>query len=386
MVRTTTEAATEELAYDRVSYDLVDDGVEDGAAVTIEYESPYSGTVVEVDAVATDVGATCVTVELEDGRVWGVFGGSIRTTESSRRASGSVDAKNGRTVGYVESLTFTVEREVATDGGRDVAPEYEEDRVEADEDDLSYSRYSGLSFRDDSRRTDGGKTAIEFEYTTSHGNTKVVRAINPTSLSSFQTDKFPDTVDLESVEVFTFHDDGDGYAYSDDGRLWSYGDDHDYHLIGDVDAVYRVDLPEAAPVTGAVQEGVEVTVHYRSKRSGNLKQITLEDVSVDWEGDRVRGYHARRDRDVEVEAVYERSVVSKSYRGGDREVGKCARIDFPAGHSFDVDVRGLADDDVDTLPKNTELTTAEAIEEAVASRLGDTATDVDVTHDGRIDD
>jgi len=117
MVRTTTDdaTATESLEYDRVSYDLVDDGVEDGTPVSIEYVSPHSGTVVEVDGVATEVRAACVTVELEDGRVWGVFGGSIRTTENSRRASGTVDAKNGQTVGYVESLTFTVERDVATD-------------------------------------------------------------------------------------------------------------------------------------------------------------------------------------------------------------------------------------------------------------------------------
>lgn len=374
MVQTT--AATEELAYNRVSYDVVDDGVEAGAAVSIEYESPYSGTVVEVEGVATDVGATCVTVELEDGRVWGVFGRTIRTTENSRRASGTVDAKNGREVGYVVSIAFTVERDVATDGGRDFAAEYDERRVEADPVDLSYNRTRGLCFAGDSRRKDAGQTAIEFEYTTSHGNTKVVRALQATKASSFDARRFPDDVDLEDVEAYTFHDGGDGYAYTDDGRLWSYGADHAYRPVGDVDAVYRVDLPEAAPVTGAVQDGVEVTVWYRSKRSGNMKRMRLEDVSVDWEGDRVRGYHARRDRRVEAEAVFDRSVTTQGKR--EEEVGKCARIDFPAGHRYTVDAVGVTDDHAANV--------CDAIEEAVESRVGGADVDVDVTHDGRIDD
>jgi len=267
-----------------------------------------------------------------------------------------------------------------TDEGEFAEP-YEEHRVEVDEDDLTHSRFRGLTLVDDSRRKSSGKTAIEFEYTTRHGNPKVVRALQATSASSFDRDRFPESADLDGVEAYTFHDDGDGYAYTDDGRMWSYGDDRTYRVVGDVDAVYRVDLPESAPVTGAVQDGVSVTVQYRSNRSGNMKTIRLDDVDVDWEGDRVRGYHARRDRTVEVEAVYERSVVSKSYSGGDREVGKCARIEFPAGHTYTVDVEGVADDEVDDV--------AGVLKQSLASDLEaitDNDVAVGVTHDGRIDD
>lgn len=259
------------------------------------------------------------------------------------------------------------------------ADEYEEDRVEADVDDLSYSRFSGLAFVGDSARDGGGKTAIEFAYTTSHGNTKVVRALQTTRSTSPNTvDRFPADAPLDDGNAYTFHDDGDGYAFTDaDGRLWGYGDDHQYRALGDVDDVYRVDLPEAAPVTGAVQDGVTVTVHYRSKRSGNMKTIRLDDVSVDWEGDRVRGYHARRDRRVEVDAVYERSVVSQSAKGGDREVGKCARIDFPPGHTYTVDAYGVTDGRADDV--------ADRIRDVFDPSFGDDV-DVEVTHDGRIDD
>jgi hypothetical protein len=255
-----------------------------------------------------------------------------------------------------------------------IAAEYRERRTEVDADDLQYSRFTGLSFVDGSRRDDAGKTAIEFEYTTSHGNTKVVRAIQPTRASSFDADRFPSDVDFDSVSAYTFHDDGDAYAYTDDGRLWSRGDS--YRCVGDVDAVYRVDFPESAPVTGAVQDGVSVTVHYRSKRSGNLKTMRIDDVSVDWEGDRVQGYHARRDRTVEVRAVFERGVVTKGSR--EEEVGKCARIDFPAGHAYTVDVYGVADDDADSVH--------DSIESVVSKAVGVDDRDVDVTHDGRIDD
>jgi len=254
------------------------------------------------------------------------------------------------------------------------APEYSEIRVEADAADLAYARFGGLSFINDSARDGGGKTAIEFEYTTSHGNTKVVRSLQATKASEHDTECFPDDADLEGVSAFTFYDGGDGYAYTDDGRLWSYGADHTYRCVGDVDAVYRVDLPEAAPITGAIQGDVDVTVHYRSTRSGNMKQMRLEDVSIDWEGDRVRGYHARRDRTVEVEAVFERSVTTKGTR--EVEVGKVARIDFPAGHRYTVDAYNVPDDDAGRVHA--------AVEEAV--RMVEDDYDADVTHDGRIDD
>lgn len=91
-------------SYDRVSYDVVEDGAETGDRVELRYYSPYSDTEVEVAGTITHASATCVTVELDDGREWGVFEGSIRTTENSRRASGEVRPANGRPVGSLREL------------------------------------------------------------------------------------------------------------------------------------------------------------------------------------------------------------------------------------------------------------------------------------------
>jgi len=261
------------------------------------------------------------------------------------------------------------------------AKPYREHREPIDRDDVTYTRFGGLTVSSDARAVSTRRTALEFEYTTSHGNTKTVRSIQGTRATDRDRDRgLPD--DRSS---YTFHDDDQGFAVTDNMNLYRYGDDHTYRKVAEDVDVFMVELPDPAPVTGAVQDDVSVTVHYRSNRSGNMKTIRLDDVSVDWEGDRVRGYHARRDRTVEVEAVFERSVVSKSYRGGDREVGKCARIDFPPGHSFTVDAYGLADDAVDEFPHNTVQSTADAIQDVVAERLPDDV-DVDVAHDGRIDD
>ena len=254
------------------------------------------------------------------------------------------------------------------------APKYRENRESITRDDVTYSRFGGLTVSSDARAVSTRKTALEFEYATSHGNTKTVRALQATSATDNDRDRgLPD--DRES---YTFYDGEQGFAVTDNMNLYRYGDDHTYRRVAEDVDVFMVELPDPAPVTGAVQDGVSVTVHYRSNRSGNLKSIRLDDVSADWEGDRVRGYHARRDRTVEVEAVYERSVTSKSHRGGDREIGKCARIDFPAGQSFRVDAYGVADDE--------RAGVADLIEQEVDSVLSSDDVDVTVEELGRIDD
>lgn len=91
--------------YDRLTYDAVAEGFTDGDRVTLRYESPYSGTTVEVEGFAQEVSATMFLLELDDGREWGVFENSIRTTENSRRASGRDRPANGRPVGYVDEFT-----------------------------------------------------------------------------------------------------------------------------------------------------------------------------------------------------------------------------------------------------------------------------------------
>ena len=90
--------------YDRHCYDTLLDGFEDGDRVTLIYKSPYSGTEVEVEGDAQNVSGYSFTLELDDGREWGIFEKGIRTTKNSRRTSGRVKAKNGRRVGYVREL------------------------------------------------------------------------------------------------------------------------------------------------------------------------------------------------------------------------------------------------------------------------------------------
>lgn len=90
--------------YDQMTYDARKDGFSDGDRVELVYESPYSGTEVEVAGEARDVAASSFTLDLDDGREWWVSDGSIRTTKNSRRASGKVRGPNGRPVGYVSEL------------------------------------------------------------------------------------------------------------------------------------------------------------------------------------------------------------------------------------------------------------------------------------------
>lgn len=90
--------------YDRMTYDAVKDGASEGDRVELTYDSPYSGTTVETEGVVRNVGASSMRIELPDGREWGIFDGGIRTAVNSRRATGTVDPKNGRRIGYVDEL------------------------------------------------------------------------------------------------------------------------------------------------------------------------------------------------------------------------------------------------------------------------------------------
>lgn len=84
--------------YHKVNYDARKDGFDDGDRVAITYVSTYSGNEKTVVGDARDVSATSITVDTDDGKTWGVFGRSIRTTEGGQKV------KNGRPVGTVQEL------------------------------------------------------------------------------------------------------------------------------------------------------------------------------------------------------------------------------------------------------------------------------------------
>jgi hypothetical protein len=260
-------------------------------------------------------------------------------------------------------------RHTATDDR--IADEYHERTVDIEADDLFHDRFTGLTVSDDVVDCDHNRKAIEFTYTTRRDTRKTVRAVTPTK-STRDADKV-DTDD--GVGVYSWYVDGTKYAYTDAGNLYRQGDDYEFRQVADAVDLTCVVMGRRAPVDGAVQDGVDVTVQYRSNRSGNLKTMTLQDVSVEWNGDRIRGYDSRRDRHVEVTAVHERTVETQGRRN--QEIGKTARVEFPAGHTFTVTVDGVTDDRVDTVQDRIE---------AGVERTVDSDFDVTVDHDGRIDD
>lgn len=254
---------------------------------------------------------------------------------------------------------------------RTFADEYTETRREVTHDDVAYESFNGLYVRPDARPDYGDRCVIDFEYVTRRGSTKTVRCLQGTSTGDYDHKNLP-----EGHTVATFWHDGEKHAYDvDTGTLYKAGGDR-YTTIAEAEDVtpHAVGLPDVAPVEGAISEGVSVRVWYRSTRSGSMKEMRLDDVRVDWEGDRVNGYHARRDRRVEVEACFERKATTKGKR--ETVIGRVARIEFPRGHRFDVAVEGLSDEGVDDV--------RDLIDDAVSKRLNDDF-DVDVTHTGDYD-
>ena len=75
----------------------------EGKDATLIYESPYTKTRVEQHVTIEETTGK-VTVTLEDGTEWGIFGGGIRTAVNNRRQSGTVDPKNGRRVGFLVDI------------------------------------------------------------------------------------------------------------------------------------------------------------------------------------------------------------------------------------------------------------------------------------------
>lgn len=179
-------------------------------------------------------------------------------------------------------------------------------------------------------------------------------------------------------------------AFWDDGRRYAYnpaemelitcarGGQHNTLATGD-DLVRFEDVgfPGRVPIRGAVTDGVEATVYYRSNRSDKMQTVTV-DVSMIEGQHRPYRFDGKRDdgKRVEVVTVDERTVTVKHYgKTGELTLGRVARVEFPRGQRFTVDVEGITDERAEAA--------AERIKKYASSKITGADT-VTVSHEGRM--
>jgi hypothetical protein len=182
---------------------------------------------------------------------------------------------------------------------------------------------------------------------------------------------------------YGFWNDGQHLAYNpEERRLVSLEGDSPQTLAAgeEIHRIERVQFPQRPPVTGAVQEDVEAEVFYWSDRSENLCSVTIEVERVEentnnpW---RIRGQDvADDDRRIEAMVRDERDITAKTWASNEVHLGKVARVEFPLGHRYVVDIRDLPDDKASSAIEN--------IQRRLTKRRG--YNNVAVSHDGRIPD
>jgi len=213
-------------------------------------------------------------------------------------------------------------------------------------------------------------------YSRFSGDPNTVRATNATPPMDSRADKYPD-------DCVTFYYDDNQYAFvPGDRRLVSVGNDQNNVTLAEGDEVFsikRVDYPPGAPLIGAEQTGVVATVYYYSARTGDLTSMEMyvdREESDFW---RLTGHRVDDDTTVEVITRSSRDVTARHYGStGTITLGKTARVEFPQGHSYTVDVHGLPDDKAEKY--------VEHITTAVNGVYKYDEVDAKVTHEGRIED
>ncbi|WP_152520762.1 hypothetical protein [Halorhabdus tiamatea] len=148
----------------------------------------------------------------------------------------------------------------------------------------------------------------------------------------------------------------------------------------DILKIRRIEFPKPAPVAGTLQEDVEATVFYRSNQSGNIKSKTLTVSSIEGAGNKLRLF--AEDDSKTYDILTDRNRRIKHRYGDERTIGRVVRVEFPEGHRYQVEIKGLTDE------KATEIfgkDTTEVLERAVNGGLKRQEVEVEVTHQGRID-
>jgi hypothetical protein len=212
----------------------------------------------------------------------------------------------------------------------------------------------------------------DFTYFTRKG-TKTVRCVSGQTPANYN----------ETAEGFiSFYDDGTEYAYNpEEQRLITINRNGENRTIAQADDFYKfenVQYPERAPVEVAVDTDVEATIYYRSPQSDRMQTVTIE-VSL-LEGNlsapEISGKEVGTGRRIKAQTRWEREIVSK-HGTTERPLGKVARVEFPKGHAFTVQVEGLGDETADRAP--------DQIANKVQSAFRSKGVSVNVSHDGRLD-
>lgn len=223
------------------------------------------------------------------------------------------------------------------DSDTEFAPPYEEEYEELSREDVTKSTLK--------------HNTVDMTYATRGGNTKTVRCVQPTEPYDDRDSDLPDG-------CITFFDPrtGDSYAFEIDAlRLISrntQGQNRTVATADDFQHFRKVVYPDPAPVEGAVEEGVEATIYYRSPKSDRMQTVMITVESV--EGDhpyRISGSEVGGDRRIEALTIDEREATT-GWNG--ISLGKVARVEFPKGHRFTVDLEGLTNEQAEDAAERIE--------------------------------
>jgi len=212
---------------------------------------------------------------------------------------------------------------------KEFAPPYEEE-------------YEELSREDVTKATLRHNT-VDMTYSTRGGKTKTVRCTQA-------TEPYGDTSDLPDgcVTFFDYTTGGDSYTFNIDSlRLISCntrGQNRTVATADDFQHFRKVIYPDPAPVKGAVEEGVEVTIYYRSPRTDRMQTVTIIAESVESSAFRITGEEVDGDRRIEALTRGEREI-TKTLNGG--SLGKVARVEFPKGHTFTLEIENMTRDEAE---------------------------------------
>lgn len=241
---------------------------------------------------------------------------------------------------------------------KEFANEYREERKEVEFDDLSEFSLE--------RRTH------DFTYSTGVGS-KTIRSHGAMSAASYND--IPDG-------FLSFYYDGTKYAYNpEERRLISVNSGQARSIAdeNDIIKIEEVSYPTRAVVEGAIDDGVQATVYYRSPRSDEMQTVTMnvEFMEGKRSADQITGDEVNGDRRIEANTRWEREIVSKSGTT-ERTLGKVTRVEFPRGHQYTVNVEGVGE-------RKGGESGAETIEKALHKKFGDACDDIEVTHEGSLE-
>lgn len=183
----------------------------------------------------------------------------------------------------------------------------------------------------------------------------------------------------ESLDGFAvFWADGKKYGFHlEEKRLITVNkkQNHTVATRDDIVSVKKVNYPSPAPRKGSVETGVEATIYYRSPRSDKMQQVTVQVDSLEGHAVEVTGNEVGTTRRITALSKYERDIKS-NVRGKERALGKVARIEFPRGHRFRVDVEGLSTNQLEGIE--------DQMKRALQSKLNNHV-EIDVTLEDTID-